>query len=78
MNFENSLIEGKAKKVLRNSIKASSLFKSSIQAIETAQVIPLNALVDHLLDTNNNKITKTINKDQNLPSITLEFNYKKS
>ena len=42
MNFENSLIEGKAKKVMPNKIRASSLFKSSIQAIETAKVIRLN------------------------------------
>src|SRR3989344_3526564 len=42
MNFENSLIGGKAKKVMPNSIRASSLFKSSIQAIETAKVIQLN------------------------------------
>ena len=43
MNFENSLTEGKAKKVLPNKIRASSLLKSSIQAIETAKVIPINA-----------------------------------
>src|SRR3989338_3092184 len=42
MNFENSLREGKAKKVMPNNIRASSLFKSSIQAIETAKVIQLN------------------------------------
>ena len=42
MNFEFSLREGKAKKVMPNKIRASSLFKSSIQAIETAKVIPLN------------------------------------
>src|SRR3989338_4915078 len=42
MNFENSLNDGKAKKVMPNSIRASSLFKSSIQAIETAKVIQLN------------------------------------
>ena len=42
MNFENSLIDGKAKKVMPNRIRASSLFKSSIQAIETAKVIQLN------------------------------------
>ncbi len=41
MNFENSLLEGKAKQVLPNKIRASSLFKSSPQAIETAKVIPL-------------------------------------
>ena len=42
MNFENSLINGKAKKVMPNRMRASSLFTSSIQAIETASVIPLN------------------------------------
>src|SRR3989339_217625 len=42
MNFENSLIGGKAKKIMPNKIRASSFFKSSIQAIETAKVIPLN------------------------------------
>lgn len=42
MNFENSLIDGKAKKVMPNEIRASSLFKSSTQAIETAKVIRLN------------------------------------
>lgn len=42
MNFEFSLNSGKAKKVMPNKIRASSLFKSSIQAIETAKVIPLN------------------------------------
>jgi len=44
MNFEDSLIEGKAKKFMPNKIRASSLFKSSVQAIETAKVIQLNAL----------------------------------
>ena len=42
MNFENSLNDGKAKKVIPNKIRASSLFKSSIQAIETAKAIQLN------------------------------------
>ena len=42
MNFENSLNDGKAKKVIPNKIRASSLFKSSIQAIETARFIRLN------------------------------------
>ncbi|MCK4589564.1 MAG: hypothetical protein KAT77_03915 [Nanoarchaeota archaeon] len=42
MNFEFSLNSGKSKKVMPNKIRASSLFKSSIQAIETAKVIPLN------------------------------------
>ena len=42
MNFENSLVNGKAKKVVPNTIRASSLFKSSIQAIKTARGIQLN------------------------------------
>jgi len=42
MNFENSLVNGKAKKVMPNKARASSLFKSSIQAIETAGAIQLN------------------------------------
>ena len=42
MNFENSLVNGKAKKVMPNKIRASSIFKSSIQAIETAKIIQLN------------------------------------
>lgn len=42
MNFEYFLREGKTKKVTPNKIRASSLFKSSAQAIETARVIPLN------------------------------------
>jgi len=42
MNFENSLVNGKAKKVIPNKIRDSSLFNSSIQAIETARVIQLN------------------------------------
>ena len=42
MNFENSLIEGKVKKIVPNKLRASSLFKSSIQAIETAKIIKLN------------------------------------
>ena len=41
MNFENSLINGKAKKITPNKIRASSIFKSSIQAIETAKMIQL-------------------------------------
>jgi hypothetical protein len=41
MNFENSLMNGKAKKVAPSSIRATSIFKSSRQAIETAQNIPL-------------------------------------
>lgn len=42
MNFQSSLNSGKAKKVMPNKIRASSLFKSSIQAIETAKEIPLS------------------------------------
>ncbi|MBI2523417.1 hypothetical protein HYW19_03435 [Candidatus Woesearchaeota archaeon] len=42
MNFENSLVNGKAKKVVPNKIRSSSIFKSSIQAIETAKTIQLN------------------------------------
>jgi len=42
VNFENSLIEGKAKKVMPNKIRALSLLKSSIQAIDTAKIIQLN------------------------------------
>ena len=41
MNFEFNLNNGKAKKVMPNKIRASSLFKSSVQAIETAKEIPL-------------------------------------
>ena len=42
MNFEFSLKTGKIKKVTPNKIRASSLFKSASQAIETAKKIPLN------------------------------------
>ena len=42
MNFEFCLNEGKTKKVNPNKLRASSLFKSSIQAIETAKNISLN------------------------------------
>jgi hypothetical protein len=42
MNFENSLRDGKVKKIMPNKIRASSFFKSSIQAIETARLIKLN------------------------------------
>ena len=42
MNFGISLNEGKAKKILPNKIRATSLLKSSIEAIETAKLIPLN------------------------------------
>lgn len=41
MNFENSLKEGKAKIVVANKIRASSLFNSSNYAIETAKGISL-------------------------------------
>jgi len=43
MNFESSLDNGKAKKVIPDTIRASSLFKSSLQAIGTAKTIPINA-----------------------------------
>ncbi len=42
MNFEYSLLQRKAKKITPNKIRASSIFKSSTQAIETAKIIPLN------------------------------------
>jgi len=42
MNFENSLREGKAKRVMPNHIRARSLFNSSIQAIKTAKIIQLS------------------------------------
>lgn len=42
MSFKESLIIGKVKRVIKNKIRASSLFDSSIQAIETAKTIPLN------------------------------------
>ncbi len=42
MSFKESLIIGKVKRVITNKIRASSLFDSSIQAIETAKTIPLN------------------------------------
>lgn len=42
MNFENSLRDGKAKKVTSNKIRASSLINSSIQAIDTAKKIILD------------------------------------
>lgn len=41
MNFQFSLDSRKAKKVMPNKIRASSLFKSSIQAVETAKEISL-------------------------------------
>ncbi len=44
MNFEFSLKCGKVKKVMPNKIRASSLFKSSVQAIETAKAIPLDII----------------------------------
>lgn len=43
MNFENSLREGKAKRIIPNKVRALSLIKSSTQAIETAKAISLNA-----------------------------------
>ncbi|MBI4439624.1 hypothetical protein HY638_01510 [Candidatus Woesearchaeota archaeon] len=42
MNFEASLRGGKSKKVMPSKIRASSLFGSSVQAIDTARVIPLS------------------------------------
>ncbi len=42
MNFESSLNNKKAKKVMPNKMRAASLSKSSPQAIETAKSIPLN------------------------------------
>ncbi len=42
MNFEFSLSEGKVMIINSNRIRASSLFNSSIQAVETAINIPLN------------------------------------
>ena len=43
MDFESSLEDGKAKKVAQNRIRASSLFKSAIEAVETAKTIKLEA-----------------------------------
>jgi len=42
MNFENSINNGKARKSMPNRIRASSLFESSILAIETAKTIQLS------------------------------------
>jgi len=42
MNFENSLNERKVKRVAKNSIRSSSLFKSSAQAIDTAKNVSLS------------------------------------
>jgi hypothetical protein len=42
MNFKHNLKVKKIKKVFPDKIRASSLFKSSAQAIETARSIPLN------------------------------------
>jgi hypothetical protein len=42
MSFENSLREGKAKRIIPNKMRASSLFSSSLQAVETAKIIQLN------------------------------------
>ncbi len=41
MNFNFCINEGKVKRVIKNNIRAKSLFKSGIQAIETAKIIPL-------------------------------------
>ena len=41
MNFEQNLIDGKAKNIVPNKIRALSIFESSIQATETAKIIPL-------------------------------------
>lgn len=43
MNFEQCISCGKTRKVKPNSIRASSLLKSAIQAIDTAKKIPLDA-----------------------------------
>ena len=43
MNFEDSLNSGKVKRIVPHKIRALSLFKSSIQAIETVRLIPLTA-----------------------------------
>ncbi len=43
INFEESMAMGKVKRVMSNKIRASSLFESSAQAIETARVIQLNS-----------------------------------
>jgi hypothetical protein len=42
MDFEFSLLSGKAKKAKVNKIRALSLFKSSAEAIKTAKTISLN------------------------------------
>ena len=42
MNFESSLKEGFAKVVAKNKSRAKSLMRSGDQAIETAQIMPLN------------------------------------
>lgn len=42
MNFDRNLEEGNAKKVVPNRIRALSLLKSSLQAIETAKSIEIN------------------------------------
>ncbi len=42
MNFDNSLNEGRIRRIVPSQIRASSLFKSSAQAIETAKLIPLD------------------------------------
>lgn len=42
MDFNSKLNKGIIKQLSQNKIRATSLFKSSIQAIETAKIIPLN------------------------------------
>ena len=42
MNFERCLIEGRARRVMPNKIRALGLLKSSGQAIETAKNIELS------------------------------------
>jgi len=42
MDFEFYLRNGKANKTMPNKIRATSIFKSSLQAIETARSIPLS------------------------------------
>jgi len=43
MDFENCLLNGKAKQVLPNKNRADSLFHSSLQAIDTAKIIPITS-----------------------------------
>jgi hypothetical protein len=44
MSFELSLDKGKARKAMPDKPRALSLFKSAIQAIETAKKIPFGIL----------------------------------